>query len=206
HGGCSSAGKLRARAASDAALAGERTTRAQTTLRGTQGPRPCALLLVPVAERDPSEKEVSRSNGPDDTPAPDELQQHAAHSTDCSIHEGAATSPCCSSRREAVRASGAEPLALVARGIQGAAVCVSPTARDRFYDSGRPRRTLACNGSRSSGTRALLERRRLRLGRSLLAQLGIHLAPPIPDRAWLCGESVDEDLVRAWVGRYRALE
>ncbi len=43
-------------------------------------------------------------------------------------------------------------------------------ADDRFDDSRHLRRTLASNGSRSSGTRALSERRRLRLGRSLLVQ------------------------------------
>jgi hypothetical protein len=37
-------------------------------------------------------------------------------------------------------------------------------ADDRFDDSGRPRPTLASNGSRSSGTRALSERRGLHLG------------------------------------------
>ncbi len=43
-------------------------------------------------------------------------------------------------------------------------------ADDRFADLRHLRRTLASNGSRSSGTRASSERRRLRLGRSLLAQ------------------------------------
>ena len=47
----------------------------------------------------------------------------------------------------------------------------APTdADDRFDDSRHPRRTLASNGSRSSGARVSSERNRRRLGRSLLAQ------------------------------------
>ena len=55
-----------------------------------------------------------------------------------------------------------------------------PTLTIASTISHHPRRTLASNGSRSSGTRALSERRRLRLGRSLLAHCatGVHSPPP----------------------------
>jgi hypothetical protein len=40
----------------------------------------------------------------------------------------------------------------------------------------------------------------------LSAELGIHFAPPIPSRAWLCSGLAGERLVRVWFGGDGALE
>jgi hypothetical protein len=60
-------------------------------------------------------------------------------------------------------------------------VASAPTdGDDSFDDSRHLRGTLASNPSRSLGTRALTERRRLRLGRSLLAHCATRVHSPSP--------------------------